>query len=202
MKRELSRKAFHVASVVLPLLAWLAPRPLAVAVLVPTAAVALAVDVARLRLRWPRYHFLRLTRTLLRPHERRGLAGATYMAVAYAAALLCFPKPLAVAAMLYNGLGDAAAALVGKRWGRHRTAWGKSWEGFAAALAVNLGAGLAIGALDPRFPLAGVVAGAVAAAALEMAPLPLDDNLRVTLGGGAAAWLASALVWGALAPPG
>lgn len=202
MKRELSRKAFHVASVVLPLLVWLAPRPLAVAVLVPTAAVALAVDVARLRLRWPRYHFLRLTRTLLRPHERRGLAGATYMAVAYAAALLLFPKPLAVAAMLYNGLGDAAAALVGKRWGRHRTAWGKSWEGFAAALAVNLAAGLAVGALDPRLPLAGVVAGAVSAAALEMAPLPLDDNLRVTLGGGAAAWLASALVWGALTPPG
>lgn len=202
MRRELSRKAFHVASVVLPLLVWIAPRPLAVAVLVPVAAVALAVDFARLRLRWPRYHFLRLTRTMLRPHERRGLAGATYMAGAYAAALLVFPKPLAVAAMLYAGLGDAAAALVGKRWGRHRTRWGKSWEGFAAALAVNLAAGLAVGALDPRLPLAGALAGAVAGAALELAPLPLDDNLRVTLGGGAAAWLASALAWGALAPPG
>lgn len=202
MKRELSRKAFHLASVVLPLLVWIAPRPLAVAVLVPTAALAVAVDVARLRLRWPRYHFLRLTRTMLRPHERHGLAGATYMAAAYAAALLLFPKPLAVAAMLYNGLGDAAAALVGKRWGRHRTRWGKSWEGFGAALAVNLAVGLAIGALDPRLPLAGALAGAVAGAALELAPLPLDDNLRVTLGGGLAAWLASALVWGGLTPPG
>lgn len=202
MKRELSRKAFHLASVVLPLLVWLAPRPLAVAVLVPTAAVAIAVDVARLRLRWPRYHFLRLTRTMLRPHERHGLAGATYMAAAYALALLVFPKPLAVAAMLYSGLGDAAAALVGKRWGRHRTRWGKSWEGFGAALAVNLAVGLAIGALDPRLPLAGALVGALAGAALELAPLPLDDNLRVTLGGGAAAWLASALAWGALTPPG
>ncbi|HEV2146589.1 MAG TPA: hypothetical protein VGR37_04165 [Longimicrobiaceae bacterium] len=202
MKRELSRKAFHLASIVLPLLVWLAPRSLAVAVLVPTAAVALATDLARLRIRWPRYHFLRLTRAMLRPHERRGLAGATYMAVAYALALLLFPKTLAVAAMLYNGLGDAAAALVGKRWGRRRTSWGKSWEGFGAALAVNLAVGLALGALDPRFPLLGAVVGALAAAALEMAPLPLDDNLRVTLGGGAAAWLASALVWGALTPPG
>jgi dolichol kinase len=201
MKRELSRKAFHVASTVLPLLVWLAPRPLAVAVLVPVAAVGLATDVARLRLRWPRYHFLRLTRTMLRPHERRGLAGATYMAVAYALALLLFPKPLAVAAMLYNGLGDAAAALVGKRWGRHRTSWGKSWEGFAAALAVNLGVGLAVGWLDPRLPVVGALAGALAGALLEFAPLPLDDNLRVTLGGGAAAWLASAAVWGSLTPP-
>ena len=60
-----------------------------------------------LRLRWPRYHFLRLTRTMLRPHERRGLAGATYMAVAYAAAVLFFPKPIAVMAMLFNGFGAA-----------------------------------------------------------------------------------------------
>lgn len=202
MKRELSRKAFHVASTVLPLLVWLAPRELAVAVLVPTAAIALAVDLARLRLRWPRYHFLRLTRTMLRRHERRGLAGATHMAVAYALALLLFPKPVAVAAMLYNGLGDAAAALVGKRWGRHRTRWGKSWEGFGAALAVNLAVGLGIGALDPGLPLAGALVGAVAAAALELAPLPLDDNLRVTLGGGAAAWLATLLAGTAAMPPG
>ena len=202
MQRELARKAFHVASTVLPLLVWLAPRELAVAVLVPTAAIALAVDAARLRLRWPRYHFLRLTRTMLRGHERRGLAGATYMAVAYALALLLFPKPVAVAAMLYNGLGDAAAALVGKRWGRHRTRWGKSWEGFGAALAVNLGVGLGIGALDPGLPLAGALVGAAAAAALEFAPLPLDDNLRVTLGGGAAAWLATLLAGMAATPPG
>lgn len=201
MKRELSRKVFHVASVVLPLLVWIAPRPLAVAVLVPTAAAVLAVDVARLRLRGPRYHFLRLTRTMLRPHERHGLAGATYMAVAYALALLLFPRPVAVAAMLYNGLGDAAAALAGKRWGRHRTSWGKSWEGFGAALATNLAVGLAIGALDPRLPAPAAVAGALAGAALEFAPLPLDDNVRVTLGGGLAAWLAAALVWGALTPP-
>lgn len=202
MKRELSRKAFHVASVALPVFAWLAPRPTAQGVLLLVAAVALAVDVARLRFRWARYHFLRLTRTLLRPRERNGLAGATYMAVAYAAVLLVFPTPLAVAAMLYNGLGDAAAALVGKRWGRHPTAWGKSWEGFGAALATNLGVGMAVGALDPRFPVAGVVAGALAGAALEFAPLPLDDNLRVTLGGGAAAWLASVLAWGSLTLPG
>lgn len=191
MKREISRKAFHVASVALPLLAWVAPRPVALAVLVPVAAVALVVDFARLRLRWPRYHFLRLTRTMLRPHERRGLAGATYMAVAYALALVLYPRPVAVAAMLYNGLGDAAAALVGKRWGRHRTPWGKSWEGFAAALGVNLAAGAAVSALDPGLTPLGVAAGALAGAVVELLPLPLDDNLRVTLGGGAAAWAGS-----------
>lgn len=188
MKRELARKSFHVASVALPVLVWLSPRPLAVAVLVPTALVAVAVDAARLRFRTPRYHFLRWTRPMLRPHERRGPAGATYMAVAYALAVLLFPTPVAVAAMLYNGLGDAAAALVGKRWGRHRTSWRKSWEGFAAALAVSLGVGVLLG-LVGDFPVPAIILGALTAAALEFAPLPLDDNLRVTLGGGAGAWI-------------
>jgi hypothetical protein len=141
MKRELARKAIHVSSTAVPLLVWLLPRDVAIALLVPVAALALAIDLARHRIRPFRYHFLRHTRTMLRPHERRGLAGATWMAIAYAVAMVIFPKPVAVAAMLFNGLGDAAAALAGKRWGRHRMAWGKSWEGFAAGLAVDPGAG-------------------------------------------------------------
>ncbi len=194
MRRELARKAIHVSSVAVPLLVWLLPRPAAIAVLVVAALVALAIDAARHRIRPFRYHFLRRTRTLLRPHERRGLAGATWMALAYAAAVVLFPKPVAVAAMLFNGLGDAAAALAGTRWGRHRTAWGKSWEGFAAGLATDLAVGLGMWMLAPdAVPLAGAVLGAVVAASVEFAPLPLDDNPRVTLAGGAGILLGALL---------
>jgi dolichol kinase len=195
MRRELARKAIHVSSTAVPLLVWLVPRPVAIAVLVPVAVLALAIDVARHRIRPFRYHFLRHTRTMLRSHERRGLAGATWMALAYAAALLLFPKPVAVAAKLFNGLGDAAAALVGKRWGRRRTAWGKSWEGFAAGLVVDLGVGLGMWMLAPAaVPLAGAIVGAIVAASIEFAPLPLDDNVRVTLAGGAGILLGALLV--------
>ena len=196
MKRELSRKAFHLATVLAPLLVWVLPREVSLVILVSGAALWLAIDLARLHLRPVRHLFLRLTRTMLRHHERRGLTGGTYMVVSYALALLLFPKGVAVAAMLFNGLGDAAAALVGKRWGRHRTSWGKSWEGFAAALAVCLASGLAVARLDPSLAPAGALLGALAAAAAEFAPLPLDDNVRVTLGGGAAAWLGTVLAGG------
>ena len=190
MKRELYRKSIHIASVAVPLLVWVLPREAGVALLGVAVAVALTVEWARFRLRWARYHFLRATRLLLRPHERTSIAGATHMAIAYLLALLLFPKPIAVAAMLYNGLGDAAAALVGKRWGRHRVRWGKSWEGATAALAVNLG----VGALVPGIPVTAAIAGAFAAAILEFLPLPIDDNPRVTLGGGAAAWTVAAIL--------
>jgi dolichol kinase len=186
MKRELARKAIHVSSTAVPLLVWLLPRPAAIALLVPVAVLALAIDIARHRIRPFRYHFLRHTRTMLRHHERHGLAGATWMALAYAAAVVLFPRPVAVAAMLFNGLGDAAAALAGKRWGRHRTAWGKSWEGFAAGLAVDalVAAGVWMIA-SSTVPLGAFLLGALVAATVEFAPLPLDDNVRVTLAGGA-----------------
>lgn len=194
--RELARKAIHMSSAVVPLVVWVAPRWLAIAMLVAIAAVAVAIDAARLRFRAPRYWFLRYTRRMLRHHERRRFAGATYMAVAYAVAVILFPTPIAVMAMLFNGLGDAAAAIVGKRFGRHRTTWGKSWEGFAAGLAVNLAVALAIGSLAPGLPLLAGSAGALAAAILEFLDLPIDDNVRVTLGGGAVAFLVTLLLGG------
>lgn len=189
LRREGYRKLIHVASVAVPAAVWLLPWGVSAALLGLGVAVALGVEWSRARSRWARYHFLRRTRTLLRAHERRGLAGATWMAVAYLAALLLFPLPVAVAAMLYIGLGDAAAALVGRRYGRHRARWGKSWEGFAAGAAVNLAVGLAM----PGIGAPAALAGGLAASALEFLPLPLDDNLRVVLGGGAVLWLAVGL---------
>ena len=190
MTREIYRKLIHVSTVAAALLIWALPRPLAVGVLAAGAGTALAVEWLRFRNRWARYHFLRRTRTLLRRHERRRLAGATWMVLAYLLAVLAFPRPVAVAAVLYNGLGDAAAALVGKRWGRRRTSWGKSWEGAAAAFLVCL----AVGLLVPGVPRPAAVVGALAAAAIEFLPLPLDDNLRIVAGGGAALWAASLLL--------
>lgn len=188
--RELTRKAIHLGTIIAPILTWLLPRTITISILAAAVAVAVAVEVARSRSRWIRYRFLRGTRRMLRPHERRGAAGATYLAVSYLLAAVLFPRPLAVVAMLYSGLGDAAAALVGKRWGRHRIASGKSWEGAGAGLLVNLAAGLAV----PGLPMAPIVVGAVAAATLEFLPLPIDDNLRVTVGGGLAGWAAWLLV--------
>ncbi|MDP9349326.1 MAG: hypothetical protein M3P24_09345 [Gemmatimonadota bacterium] len=189
LRRELARKAFHLSSSSLPLLAWVLPRLWAQLLLVGIAVVGVGLDVARLQMRPVRYHFLRLTRPMLRQHERHGLAGATYMAAAYAAALLLYPTPIAVAGMLYNALGDGSAALVGKRFGRHRTSWGKSWEGFAAAGVVNL----AVGLLLPGIPAPSAAIGALAAAILEFIPVRLDDNLRVALGGATVLWASTLL---------
>jgi dolichol kinase len=188
LRDEVVRKLIHVATVAIPVLVWVLPSAAAFALLTVGVVAAVAVEIARSRVRWARYHFLIRTRRLLRYGERRRFAGATYMAFAYFAAFVLFPRPVAVLAMLYNGLGDTAAALVGKRWGSHRMSWGKSFEGAAAAFFVNA----ALGAAIPGISLAAGLVGAAAAATLEFLPLPLDDNIRTTLGGGVALWAASA----------
>ena len=189
IRRELGRKAIHMASVAIPIFVWFFGERLGAMVLIPALILALLIEWGRFRVRRVRYVFLRYTRVLLRKHERRSLAGATYMVMGYTLVVLLLPRPLAVIAMLYNGLGDAAAALVGRRFGRCRTGWGKSWEGFAAGLVTNLAVGLAV----PGVPVAGALLGGTVAAVLEFAPLPLDDNLKVTVGGGLAAWLGATL---------
>ncbi len=190
MKREIVRKLIHLATLVAPLLVWLLPREAGVALLGAAVVLAIGVEIARRRWRWFRLRFLRRYRPLLRPHERRGLAGATHLAIAYFLALLLLPHRVAVLAMLYGGAGDAVAALVGRRWGRRRTSWGKSREGFAAGATACIALGLAM----PGIGIVPAVAGGLLAATIEFLPIPIDDNLRVTLGGGAALWLAVTLL--------
>lgn len=189
LKRELLRKRIHLATVIVPVAVWFLPRPAAITLLAGAVVLALLVELARRKVRWVRHQFLVRTRVMLRGHERTGLSGATHMAIAYLVALLLFPRAIAVLAMLYNCLGDTAAAVVGRRWGAHRTRWGKSWEGAAAALGVNLAVGIAL----PEILLAAALIGAVASAALEFLPLPFDDNLRIAVGGGLAAWASTLL---------
>ncbi|MDD4817183.1 MAG: hypothetical protein PHI85_04360 [Victivallaceae bacterium] len=67
-----------------------------------------------------------------RPSPRQWLvSGGPHVLAASAFSLLLFPVSVAAAAMAVMLLGDTAAALVGRRFGRHRIN-GKSWEGTAA----------------------------------------------------------------------
>ena len=64
-----------------------------------------------------------------------------------------------------------------------------------AGLVVDLAVGLGMWMIAPAaVPLAGAILGAIVAASVEFAPLPLDDNVRVTLAGGAGIVLGALLL--------
>lgn len=182
---EAQRKALHLASIVLPL--WILFEPLPwphthrqwVALLLALTAFAIAVDVVRINDHRARRFFGKFFGGLLREHEQFNLTGSTYLLLAALLALEVFPRPLAGVALGFTVLGDGMAALVGKAYGRTRF-FNKTLEGALGGLAACLvWAALVAWAGFVPWPVA--VCGALTASLVEILPIPLDDNLGITL---------------------
>jgi dolichol kinase len=185
-RRELARKGIHLLSAAVPL-AYAAglPRSIVVSTLATLAALAVAVELGRARVPAVRATVERYVGALLRDAERRGWCGATWMLLAFLAAAVLLPAPVAIAAMWAVAVGDAIAALVGRWLGRHRLRSGKSVEGSVACGIATLAGALAVARLDT----APAVVAAVSATLAEWPHRPLDDNLRIVLAVGCAVTL-------------
>ncbi len=194
---ELRRKALHLTALAYPIGIVLAPRPVALAICIPLALVAVTLDVLRQRSAAVRRPFLKVFAPLMRPEEipEPGaplvLNGAVWMCIAATLCVILFPAPVAAAALIMQQMGDAAAAIVGRRYGTIR--WpglNKTLQGslamaaaaFASAWLLSL---LPVEGLAAALPLSRLAAGAVAAAIAEALPVPIDDNVRVPLIAGA-----------------
>ena len=186
----LGRRLFHaVAGSLPPLAGILAPMPELVVILAVLAFGSLSLDLTRFRVSWLNRLFLRWLRLLLKSSEDRRITGATYLLVAAFLAFLLFDRPVAIAVLLFLSLGDPAAALVGRPMPGPRL-FGKSPVGTLAFIGVSLlvGAALVVAGIAPFHW--GLLAGAVVAGLVELAPLPGDDNLWVPLIAGAVMQLA------------
>jgi dolichol kinase len=182
---EARRKAIHVGFIILPLelvhewLPWPhGHRQFALLFALLTAG-AIALDLLRLHERRVRDFFRDFFGQMIREHEAFGLLGSTYLLMAALLAIEIFPQPLAAAALGFTVLGDACGALVGRAYGRHRF-FNKSLEGAAGCLLACLAWGAYI-AFTLHVPVHVLVAGALVATVVEMLPIPLDDNLGITL---------------------
>lgn len=182
---EARRKAIHLGSLVLPLalvfepLPWPRGRAEWSWLLIVLGAGALAIDVLRVHERRVGHVFRVIFGGMLREHERWSLLGSTYLLIAALLAVEIFPQPVAAAALGFTILGDGFAGLVGRGWGRARF-FGKSLEGTLA----GFGACLAWAAFLASFghlPWGILVVGALVASLVELLPIPLDDNLGITL---------------------
>jgi dolichol kinase len=168
------------------------PRSIVVIGLAALCALALAVEIARRASAAAASRFMRLFAPLLRAHETHGVTGATWLLAAMFAAVAILPRNAAIAATWAVAVGDASAALIGVRLGRHRARnSGKSLEGSAAcAITTTLGA-----LLLAQLSLAESLTLGVIAAVAERASWPTDDNARIVILVGASAWLWSVVLY-------
>jgi len=177
LRRELARKAFHFLSLIYLAAYFVLGRGLALAAI--GAWIVLEGGIEVLRLSRPALNdaLMRLFGGIHREDEERRISGILWTALGCALTIAAFgARPRAVAAgVLCLALGDSAAALVGKRLGRVQIGLcgrRKTLEGSLACLAACLAAGWACG-----FRGAALCLGALSAAAVELLPVPIDDNL-------------------------
>ena len=164
-------------TVLLPSRAWLIGLPLVVGVLAWTAEF--------LRVRSARVNelMMALFGRVAHDHERTRVNSSTWFVTGLLLVALAFPRPACAAAVMALAVGDTAASLVGRRWGRTRLRNGRSVEGtLAFALVAGVAATLVLRA---GFPMAwtqaarlGAIAG-VTGAVTELFSERLDDNFSI-----------------------
>ena len=156
--RELIRKGTHMGALVIPGGYYLLQldKLEMLAVMMPIAGAMVLIDVARLRGWWLWRAVARpVIGPLIRHHESAGdFIGATYILLSVCLTVALYDKPIAIAALVFIMVGDTLAALVGRKFGRHR--WGrKSLEGSLACLVSTVSVALFLPGLALNVALAG-----------------------------------------------
>ena len=176
------------------MIAYFLADPLPALLIGILAAGSLALDLIRFRISWLNRLFLYWLSLLLKREEEARITGATYLLIAACISFLLFDKEIAVAVLLFLSLGDPAAALIGRPIPGPRIL-GKSPVGTLAFVGISLlvvAFLVTAGIMDFHWVL---VVAAIVAGLVELAPLPLDDNLTVPLVSGACAQYLP-LLWG------
>lgn len=180
---EIKRKAFHHLALGYLAVYLIGGRSVGLAVLSALMVLTLAAEF--LRLRRPELNAWCLVRFggIHRESEIMKISGIFWTMLGVWLTMLVFTHWRIVSSAIgFLVFGDTAAALAGKRWGRHPLPWNsrKTWEGVAAfALVSALWATLIL-----RHPIAALLAAGVSAL-LETRELPWNDNFWIPILGGA-----------------
>ncbi len=178
---EVSRKIVHLATLSIPIGYAMLPKETVITILLPLFLGFLIVDLLRHYYSGMTSLFQRyFLGTVLREKERNTLMGSTYFLFSSILAILFFPKPIAIASLLFLILSDTAAAIVGKWIGRVRI-FGKTLEGSLAFLLSSL---FIVWVYPDLNRFWGSLA-ALGATLIELFPIRVDDNLAIPLVAGA-----------------
>ncbi len=179
------RKVFHVlASSLFPLFYLYPPAALSHAQIrvvllwfsIGAFVGSLLLDLFRLANRGFNSQFMAQFSFLIRKAEANRLNGSTFLLLAFSVVMYFFSRPVAITAMFFLSLGDAAAELGGKNFGRMKI-FERSLEGSMSFFLVAFAVAFALLG-DLRVSFVGALAGTL----VELFSFDLDDNLTVPIG--------------------
>jgi len=185
--RHIGRKLYHLlGGLGLLSLYYLLGREQALWTYTLLAGTVLVIDIARLKVPAFNTFFFAHFGSFIRENERDRLTGTAPYILGIGLSLLVYRNDIATAAVCFLAVGDVAATTVGERYGRTKIVGPKSLEGSLAFVAAAVAAGFLLNLAGVHLMHGLIMAGAVTAAATELLPLPLNDNLTVPLASGGA----------------
>jgi dolichol kinase len=188
------RAAVH-AAVTLSLAAgvWLMPRPLTLAGLAFLGAFFLAFETLRVYNGSVNRAFFCLFKPVLRPKEWWDCTGAAYVCWGAMAAVFCFSRDVAIAALCFLAVGDATSSAIGSFLAARSYKSARIYRSLGCFLACLAAAGI-LHYFKLDINLAILAVGALSAAVFEALPINVNDNIRIPVGTGLAMTLLL-LVW-------
>ncbi|UCE27946.1 MAG: hypothetical protein JSW52_04110 [Candidatus Coatesbacteria bacterium] len=179
---NIARKIWHLLGIIIPVVYW--PGWLARETILWIVGVALIllviVEILRFTLRTVQRAFTFVFGLLLRDEEIKGPHGSLYFLSGVFVCVLLFPKELACTALVYLAVGDTAAEVIGRKFGRVKLLGPKTLEGTASCFVLSAAVGLFL----LPWPLA--LVGAAAGTLFELFGTGNIDNATIPVGAGAA----------------
>ena len=180
---EISRKVLHLSASFIPLgyLFFIENRELMIFILGTISLISILLEIFRREWDFITSIFERFFQFMMRTNESKGsITGATWLLFGSTLTIFLFPKYIAIPALLFLTVGDTFSAIVGKSLpiGLIRE---KSLSGTLAGIITSSIAGVCFNTIVPAEI---IILGAIGAMLIELAPIPLNDNLTIPLTGG------------------
>jgi dolichol kinase len=191
---EVVRKLIHLCSLSIPIIYYFIPQITAAIILAGFTLFAILLDVSRYMSPQLGKYFNRMFGFMLRKHEldkkKKNLNGATYVFISALLSVIIFPKVLFLTAFPILIISDSTAALIGRKWGKHKFL-AKSLEGTLAFFVSASIVVLFTPKLNGSFTeyMIGIMAAAVGAIVENISHGYADDNLSIPISVGFTMWL-------------
>ena len=188
-KRELARKFVHLLSIFILIVYFFISdffnSKIALIILVFVLIISIEFEYLRIEIPYDIPILKHLWKYMRRKKEKCRLGGDVFFLIGAILVLAIFDLRVAIAAILMTTFGDMAAALVGKRFGKHYLMKERAWEGIFAEFIVDIfiGIGVFIWAGNSLVSSFGVwiiiLVMAISATIIETIIYQMDDNLLI-----------------------
>jgi glycerol-3-phosphate acyltransferase PlsY len=179
--KHLGRKFYHLAGGIgLLSLYYVLGREKALMFYAVFFLVVLGLDLLRLKLPAVNRFIFEKFGSFIRTSEEHKLTGTPPYVLGIGLSLYLYSGGIATAAICFLAFGDVAATAIGERYGRTKIG-DKSLEGTLAFVAAAAAAGLLLPLVGVSVIPGVILTGTIVAAAVELLPLPVNDNLVIPL---------------------